>query len=110
MTSFNKMLKEHGLNFRERMYIYGGTALGVVAPILYNRYIGFGDGSDWSPARETMYWVASALTAIPLSVVGAAVGYAAGISAVATSRIHADLKSRGGLTTEGIEKILEEMK
>ena len=74
MTSFSKMLKDHGLNFRERMYIYGGTALGVVTPILYNRHIGFGDISDGSPARETMYWIASVLTTIPLSVVGGAIG------------------------------------
>jgi len=91
MTNFNKMLKEHGLNFPERMYVYGGTALGAVAPVLYNRWIGFGD-AEGNPAREVTYWVASVITAIPLSVTGAAVGYAAGISAVATSRILAGLK------------------
>ena len=100
MTSFSKILKDNGLNFRERMYVYGGTVLGVVAPIFYNRWIGFGDVSDGNPAREVTYWVASVVTAIPLSVVGAAVGYAAGISAVATSRIHAELKKRDNLESK----------
>ena len=108
MTSFSKILKDNGLNFRERMYVYGGTVLGVVAPIFYNRWIGFGDVSDGNPAREVTYWVASVVTAIPLSVVGAAVGYAAGISAVATSRIHADLKEKGKLNAESLEGKLGE--
>lgn len=90
------------------MYVYGGTALGIVAPILYNRHIGFGDVSDGSPAREAMYWVASAVTAIPLSVIGGAIGYAAGISAVATSRIRADLKAKDKLSADDLECKLRE--
>ena len=73
------------LNLREGIYVYGGTALGVVAPILYNRYIGFSDVSDGS-------WAESVITAIPLSIVGAGVGFVVGISAAAASRTYAVFK------------------
>ncbi len=104
MTSISRLLKDHGLNFRERSYVYGGTALGVVAPILYDRYVlGWSGASDGSPASEVAYWVASVIAAVPLSVVGGVIGAVAGISTVSTSRIYAGLKEKERLNAEGLE-------
>lgn len=90
--NIGKALKEDlGLSLGERMTVYSGAALGFVAPMVYNRYVGFGDAQG-DPAREAFYWAGAVVTAIPLSILGGVVGGVAGLSASVVHKMHKDEK------------------
>ena len=103
MSSINQYLKEHtDLNLKERMMVYGGPLIGIIAPVTYVRYMGFGD-SDGDLKRESLYWIGSFMAAIPLLANSVVMGTVVGISAAImhkSKRIDMKLSEKEDLETK----------
>ena len=92
MLNMDKYLKENcDLSLGERITLYSGAVLGVVAPVIYTRYVGFGDFQG-DGAREALYWGGSLIASIPFSIVGGVAGLVAGMSAVLVHKVRRDGK------------------
>jgi len=94
--AIDQNLQRSGFDTKERLTIYGSMLTGILTPIVFTRYTGFGD-SEGSIAKELTYWGGSVVASIPLSFFGWLGGMAVGGGLAAASRhmrMQRDLEER----------------
>ena len=67
------LLKDGGLNFREKANIYGGAVLGLLGPIIATRYALYGFHHNDNIGEEALKW-GSSIAMAPAYLIGLPLG------------------------------------